>query len=85
MHAWHRRWRTQRVFQPVLGLPINLAQNSITTLQKLAQVTLVLDQAEDTTNPRALQKNNAPERDRTGDLLSRATACVPIQLRKFVG
>ena len=61
------QWRTQWVAWIGPGLPTNLAQNSITTLEKLAQMlSFVSAQAEDTANPRALQNNNAPERERTG-------------------
>ena len=70
MHAsssLDKQWRTQWVAWIGPGLPTNLAQNSITTLEKLAQMfSFVSAQAEDTANPRALQNNNAPERDRTG-------------------
>ena len=80
------QWRTQWVAWIGPGLPTNLAQNSITTLDKLAQMlSFVSAQAEDTANPRALQKNYAPERDRSGDLLSQAAARLPVQLQKFVG
>ena len=36
-HAW-AQWRTQWVAWIGPGLPTNLAQNSITTLEKLAQM-----------------------------------------------
>ena len=46
------QWRTQWVAWVGPGLPTNLVQNSITTLEKLVQMlSFVSAQAEDTVNP----------------------------------
>ena len=52
-HSWpERQWRTQWVAWIGPGLPTNLIQNSITILEKMAQMlSFVSAQAEDTANP----------------------------------